>query len=110
MRNCLFRGMRDRKRNALGAELRCDFGGGLAKDNRRATTRLVSHLDVLPRNSAPQPGAQRFHGCLFGGETRGKALGAVAFRIAIADFVFSEDAREKALAEAADGLFYTADF
>src|SRR4051794_1637797 len=102
--------MRERKRDALRAKLRCDFGRSLAKNDRRAPARFVSDLDVLPGNSAAQARSQRFHGCFLGGETRGKALGAVPFRVAVANFLFGEDAREKALAKAADGFLYTADF
>src|SRR5215831_11122401 len=102
--DCLFSCVRKGQGNVLHAYAQGELGGLAVESNRRTASGLPVNLDVAPTNATAPAGAQRFHGCFFGGETGGISLDPVGLRFAIANFFFRINSPKKSIAEPGDGF------
>src|ERR1700676_2117105 len=100
----LFCGVRYRKCSISHAQLRRKLAGFSVKRDRRSTARHADNFTILPAHAVIPSRPQGFHGRFLSSETRGIALHAVGFGIAIAPFTRSINALQKALAKAFDRL------
>src|SRR5271166_3334731 len=69
----------------------------------RTSARNSCDLHILPGDAAAPAGADGLHSGLFGGEASGVALCLVRLRLAVADFVRSENPLQKSPPEALYG-------
>ena len=74
------------------AYLREAPGGAAVQPQLRRTSGLTNDFDVTPQHSLRVAGAERFHGCLLGGEPAREMNRWIVPSHAVGDFRFREDA------------------
>ena len=102
--------MRDADGDALHAEMCGDFCSFAGEGDGGAAALFADYFEIDPAHAAVPSGAERFHGCFFGGEAAGVTFEFILEALAICDFVGSEDAAEEWLAVTFDGGFDARDF
>jgi len=103
-------GVGDAEGDALHAELGGDFCGFAGEGDGGAAAQFADNFEIDPAHAAVPSGAERFHGCLFGGEAAGVTFEFILEALAIFDFVGGEDAAEEWLAVTFDGGLDARDF
>src|SRR5450432_846141 len=104
LRDRLLRGMRDRQRDILHSQLRGEFPSLPVKGHGRPPSRHPRDFTIAPPHAMIPARAQRLHRSFLGGEARGVTLEAVSLGIAVANLSRREDALQKAVPKALNGL------